>query len=40
MPEVGFEHTNPVFEPAKTVDALDTAATVTGIHIQTHIFIL
>jgi hypothetical protein len=30
MPLVGFEHTTPVFEWAKTVPALDRAATVTG----------
>jgi hypothetical protein len=30
MPYVGFEHTIPGFERAKTVDALDRAATVTG----------
>jgi hypothetical protein len=30
MPQVGFESTVPVFERAKTVDALDRAATVIG----------
>jgi hypothetical protein len=30
MPRVGFEHTIPVFERAKTVHALDRAATVIG----------
>jgi hypothetical protein len=30
MPRVGFEPTIPVFEWAKTVHALDGAATVTG----------
>jgi hypothetical protein len=30
MPQVGFETTIPVFEGAKTVHALDHAATVTG----------
>jgi hypothetical protein len=30
MSRVGFEPTNPVFEQAKTVDALDRAATVIG----------
>jgi hypothetical protein len=30
MPRVGFEPTLPVFERAKTVDALDGAATVIG----------
>jgi hypothetical protein len=31
MPEVGFEPTIPVFERAKTVQALDRAVTVIGI---------
>jgi hypothetical protein len=31
MPRVGFEPTIPVFELAKTVHALDRAATVIGI---------
>jgi hypothetical protein len=31
MPQVGFEHTIPMFERAKTVHALDRAATVIGI---------
>jgi hypothetical protein len=31
MPWVGFEPTIPAFERAKTVHALDRAATVTGI---------
>jgi hypothetical protein len=35
MPEVGFEPTIPVFERAKTVDALDRAATVTDTKIPT-----
>jgi hypothetical protein len=30
MPLMGFEHTIPVFERAKTVHALDRAATMTG----------
>jgi hypothetical protein len=30
MPRVGFEPTIPVFEQAKTVHAVDSAATVTG----------
>jgi hypothetical protein len=30
MPSVGFEPKNPVFERAKTVHALDRAATVIG----------
>jgi hypothetical protein len=30
MPRVGFELTAPVFEPAKTVHALDRVATVIG----------
>jgi hypothetical protein len=30
MPRVGFESTTPVFERAKTVHALDRAATVIG----------
>jgi hypothetical protein len=30
MPRVGFEHTTPVLERAKTVHALDRAATVIG----------
>jgi hypothetical protein len=33
MPQVGFEHTIPVFERAKTVYALDRAATVIGVRI-------
>jgi hypothetical protein len=32
MPRVGFEPTTPVIELAKTVYALDRAATVIGIH--------
>jgi hypothetical protein len=31
MPQVGFEPTIPVFEPAKTVHASDRAGTVIGI---------
>jgi hypothetical protein len=31
---VGFEPTTPVFERAKTVRALDCAATVIGIHLH------
>jgi hypothetical protein len=31
MPRVGFESMTPVFERAKTVHALDSAATVIGI---------
>jgi hypothetical protein len=31
MPRVGFEPLIPVFERAKTVHALDRAATVTGV---------
>jgi hypothetical protein len=34
MPLVGFEPTTPVLERAKTVHALDSAATVTGIQIS------
>jgi hypothetical protein len=34
MPQVGFETTIPVFEQAKTVHALDRAATVIGLHID------
>jgi hypothetical protein len=30
MPRVGLEHSTPVFEGAKTVHALDRAATVIG----------
>jgi hypothetical protein len=30
MPRVGFEHTTPAFERAKTVHVLDRAATVIG----------
>jgi mannose-6-phosphate isomerase class I len=30
IPRVGFEHTTPVFEPAKKVHTLDGAATVIG----------
>jgi hypothetical protein len=30
MPRVGFEHTIPVFERVKTVQAIDRAATVIG----------
>jgi hypothetical protein len=30
MPQVGFEPTTPVLERAKTVHALDSAATVIG----------
>jgi hypothetical protein len=35
MPRVGFEPTTPVFEWAKTVHALDRAATVVGTE-ETH----
>jgi hypothetical protein len=31
MPQVEFQPTIPVFEPAKTVHALDRAATVIGL---------
>jgi hypothetical protein len=31
MPRIGFELTNPAFERAKTVHALDRSATVIGI---------
>jgi hypothetical protein len=34
MPRVLFEPTNPVFEQAKTVHALDCAATVIGLRIS------
>jgi hypothetical protein len=34
MPPVGFEPTTPVFERAKTVHALDSAATVIGSNIH------
>jgi hypothetical protein len=33
MPRVGFESTTPVFERAKTVHALDRAATVIGLWV-------
>jgi hypothetical protein len=33
MAQVGFEPANPVFERAKTVHALDCAATVIGKHV-------
>jgi hypothetical protein len=33
MPRVGFEHTIPVFERAKTVHALYSAATVIGLSL-------
>jgi hypothetical protein len=33
MPRVGFEPTIPVFKRAKTVHALDRAATVIGLHL-------
>jgi hypothetical protein len=36
MPRVGFEPTIPVFKRAKTVRALDRAATVIGIVITDH----
>jgi hypothetical protein len=36
MPEVGFELINPVFERAKTVHALDRAATVRNTNINSH----
>jgi hypothetical protein len=35
MPRVGFEPTIPVFERTKTVHALDRAATVMGISVNT-----
>jgi hypothetical protein len=35
MPRVGVKLTTPVFQRAKTVHALDIAATVTGISILT-----
>jgi hypothetical protein len=31
MPRIGFEHTTPVLKRAKTVHALDGAATVIGV---------
>jgi hypothetical protein len=34
MPQVGFELMIPVFERAKTVHALDRAATVIGVHLE------
>jgi hypothetical protein len=34
MPSVGFETTIPVFERAKTVHALDRAATVIGMFVS------
>jgi hypothetical protein len=34
MPQVGFEHTIPVFEREKIVRALDRAATVIGAYIH------
>jgi hypothetical protein len=36
MPGVGFEPTIPVFERAKTVYALDRAATVTGLTLYSY----
>jgi hypothetical protein len=35
MPRVGYEPTIPVFERAKTVHALDRAATVIGLYLIT-----
>jgi hypothetical protein len=32
MPQVGFEHTIPVFDRAKMIHAIDCAATVVGLH--------
>jgi hypothetical protein len=34
MPQVGFEPTMPVFERAKTVHALDRAATLIGLYLS------
>jgi hypothetical protein len=34
MTQVGFEHTIPVFERAKAVNALDSAATVIGVNMN------
>jgi hypothetical protein len=34
MPSIGFEHTIPASERAKTVHALDCSATVTGISLH------
>jgi hypothetical protein len=39
MPSVGFEHTNPASERAKTVHALDLAATATGLYQNTRYYI-
>jgi hypothetical protein len=36
MPRVGFQLTTPAFERAKTVPALDSAATVIGSHLITN----
>jgi hypothetical protein len=36
MPQMGFEHTTPVFEQAKTVHTLDRAPTVIASHTHTH----
>jgi hypothetical protein len=38
MPQVGFEATTPVFWRAKTVHALDRAATVIGIASFCHLY--
>jgi hypothetical protein len=40
MPWVGFEPTTPVFERAKTVHALDRAATVIGIRVLVSVAVL
>jgi hypothetical protein len=40
MYQVGFEPTIPVFEPAKTVYALDRAAAVIGRHIFVDNYVL
>jgi hypothetical protein len=37
MPRVGFEPTIPMFELARTVHALDRAATVIGLEVSNHL---
>jgi hypothetical protein len=36
MPQVGFEHTIKLFDRAKTVHALDCAATMIGTQYRNH----
>jgi hypothetical protein len=40
MPRVGFEPTIPAFERAKTVHALDRAATVIGCNLNTTLYFI